>query len=179
MGAYTIGVCNFDEMKLKHEEAINFGFSLFKLKLDGRADEDVIRNFRRLTDSRYAVDVNQGWHSAPEAIRKIEWLAGENCFIVEQPLPKELNNEMSALKHNSRLPLFADESCQTTDDLEPLRKSFDGVNIKLMKCGGISGAVKMIRKARELDYKIIIGCMSESSVGCTAAAQLSPFAELC
>lgn len=177
LGAYTIGVCGFEEMKRKFEEATGYGFKLFKLKLDGENDMEMIKNFRLLSKDKFAVDVNQGWANVAEAAQKISWLASENCFIVEQPLPKKFDNEMKLLKVPNHPLLFADESCQTMEDLERLWPGFNGINIKLMKCGGITPALKMMRKARELGFKIIVGCMSESSVGCTAAAQLSPLAD--
>ena len=173
---YTIGVSSFNEMKLKVEDAGKYGFEIFKLKLNGENDEEVVRNFQKLSDKKFCVDVNQGWKSLEEAIAKISFLSDEGCLLVEQPLPKEKNEEMELLKEKSPLPLFADESCQRLNDIEKIKNSFHGINIKLMKCGGINEAYQMIKKGRELNLKILIGCMSESSVGCTAAAHLTPFA---
>lgn len=177
MGTYTIGVSSFDEMKLKIEEGNKYGFQIFKIKLDGEKDEEHICNFKKLSDKKFAVDVNQGWKTVEEAIGKIVWLKEEGCFLVEQPLDKNALDEMKLLKQKSVLPLYADESCQRLSDIENLKDSFDGINIKLMKCGGITEANQMILKARELKMKILIGCMSESSVGCTAAAQLTQLAD--
>ena len=174
---YTIGVSSFNEMKIKMEEANQFGFEIFKIKLDGKNDEEMIGNFRKLTSKKFAVDVNQGWKNIEEARSKIDWLKEQGCLFVEQPLQKDALHEMKLLKQKSSLPLYADESCQRLSDIEKLKDSFDGINIKLMKCGGITEAHQMILKARELDMKILIGCMSESSVGCTAAAYLTPLAD--
>lgn len=176
-GTYTIGVCPKEEMELKITEAVAADFELFKLKLNGVDDERVIIDFKSLTDKPFAVDVNQGWADTLIARNKVEWLASEGCLLVEQPLPKNRNTEMKAIKSGCPLPLYADESCQRLADIEPLSEYFDGINIKLMKCGGITEALQMIKKARELDKKILIGCMSESSVGCTAAAHLTPLAD--
>ena len=176
-GTYTIGVSSLDEMKTKIEEADSAGFILYKLKLNGEKDEEMIRNFRSLCDRPFAVDVNQGWKDEAEAIAKIQWLNEAGCLLVEQPLPKSMNKGMTVVKQASALPLYADESCQRLSDIERLRDSFDGINIKLMKCGGITEAHQMIVKARELNMKVLIGCMSESSVGCTAAAHLTPLAD--
>lgn len=177
LSTYTLGVSSLEEMKTKIDEADKAGFKIYKLKLNGEKDEEMVSNFRSLCDKPFAVDVNQGWNDSEEVCSKIKWLAGEKCLLVEQPLPKNKNDEMSLIKGKCPLPLYADESCQRLSDIERLRDSFDGINIKLMKCGGITEAYQMILKARELDMKILIGCMSESSVGCTAAAHLTPLAD--
>lgn len=177
LGTYTIGVCPKPEIAIKIEEALYSGFELFKLKLNGMDDEQMLRDFKSLTIKPFAVDVNQGWTDAHEAQKKLAWLALEGCLLAEQPLPKTSNALMPVIKSSSPLPLYADESCQRLADIEPLREGFDGINIKLMKCGGITEALQMIKKARDLEMKILIGCMSESSVGCTAAAHLTPLAD--
>ena len=177
LDTYTIGVCGFDEMKLKVEAASGYGFEVFKIKLDGQNDQEMINNFRRLSHKPFAVDVNQGWKSIDDATEKIKWLKDLGCILVEQPLQKNLFDEMKLLKNGSVLHLYADESCQTLEDLENISEAFTGVNIKLMKCGGISKAFQMIKRARELGLNVLIGCMSESSVGCTAAAHLAPLAD--
>lgn len=177
MGTYTLGVSSAQEMKQKVAEAKRYGFSIFKLKLNGKEEEEMVTGFRQLTDRAFAVDVNQGWRQAEEAKRKIEWLSKRGCMLVEQPLPVAMNKEMKGLKQSSALPLYADESCRHLADIAELEDGFDGLNIKLMKCGGLHEAVEMITKARTLRMKILIGCMSESSVGCRAAAWLTPLAD--
>lgn len=177
LGTYTIGVSSFDEMKMKVEEGIKAGFEIFKVKLDGENDKDVIDNLRKLSNKSFAVDVNQGWKSVDEAMEKIEFLKEKGCLFIEQPLLKDRLDEMKILKQHSVLPLYADESCQQLRDIKILKDCFDGINIKLMKCGGITEAYQMILKAREFDMQVLIGCMSESSVGCTAAAHLSGLAD--
>lgn len=176
-GTYTIGVSSFEEMKLKVSEGNKYGFKFFKIKLNGENDEEQIRNFKSLSDKKFAVDVNQGWKTVEETIEKISWLKEEGCILVEQPLDKTSLAEMKIVKQRSVLPLYADESCQRLIDIKELKDCFDGINIKLMKCGGITEALQMILKARELGMKVLIGCMSESSVGCTAAAHLTPLAD--
>ncbi len=177
LATYTIGVSSFEEMKLKVEEGNKYSFEIFKIKLNGEGDEEMIRNFKKLSSKKFAVDVNQGWKTVEEAIEKISWLKEEGCILVEQPLQKNSLEHVKILKQKSVLPLYADESCQRLSDIEKLKGCFDGINIKLMKCGGITEAHQMILRARELDMKILIGCMSESSVGCTAAAHLTPLAD--
>jgi L-Ala-D/L-Glu epimerase len=174
---YTIGISSKQEMEQKITEALQYGFELFKIKLDGKHDKEVVLNYKAICNKPYIVDVNQGWKDISEANEKISWLAGQGCILVEQPLKKDLLPEMKAVKQNSPLPIYADESCQTLNDVEKMKDSFHGINIKLMKCGGITPALDMIKKAKQLGLKILIGCMSESSVGCTAAANLTPLAD--
>ncbi len=176
-GTYTIGVCPIDEMQQKIEEANAFGFAMFKIKLDGKQDEAMIANYKQLCSKPFAVDVNQGWKRIEEAREKIDWLKEEGCLLVEQPLHKDAWDDMQQLKQHSALPLYADEACQRLTDLDRVAEGFNGVNIKLMKCGGVTEAYQMILKARQLGLKVLIGCMSESSVGCTAAATLTPLAD--
>lgn len=176
LNTYTIGVCSLNEMKLKVDDALQNGFRLFKIKLDGKADEEMISNFRKLSALPFAVDVNQGWSNVNEAASKIDWLKQQGCILVEQPLSKLSNKDMKELKNRSPLPLYADESCQTIHDLEGLKEGFHGINIKLMKCGGITSAYEMLKVAQALGFKILIGCMSESSVGCNAAANFASLA---
>lgn len=177
LATFTLGGGKEEELKTKIAYAEQQGFQLFKLKLDGKQDEQLVKTFKSLTDKPFAVDVNQGWHSVAVAQRMIDFLCQHDCILVEQPLPKEMHAEMPKLKLNSPLPIFADESVQRLADLEPLAEGFHGVNIKLMKCGGLTEAQLMIKKVKELGLKLLIGCMSESSVGCLAAAPLTYFAD--
>ena len=174
---YTLGVSSFEEMKMKLNEADDYGFELFKIKLNGRKDFETVENFRKLTHKRFAIDVNQGWESVANAIDVISNIEDFEPVLIEQPLPVDDNDEMLRLTAKFKIPFYADESCQTLADLEDLPDYFDGVNIKLMKCGGLSPAVEMIERAQELGLSVLIGCMSESSVGCTAAAHLTPMAD--
>lgn len=177
-GTYTIGVGTAEETKEKVAYAISKGFELFKLKLNGYMDEDKVEQYIACTDKPFAVDMNQAWREPSRLLSFTnDFLTQHNCVLVEQPLHKDAIQEMRFIKGNTSLPVYADESCQRLSDIERLRDSFDGINIKLMKCGGMTEAIQMINKARELDMKILIGCMSESSVGCTAAAHLTPLAD--
>ena len=97
--------------------------------------------------------------------------------LIEQPLPVNSFHQMKELSGIFSIPFYADESCQTPADINKLPGHFTGINIKLMKCGGITPAIEMISKARNLGLSVLIGCMSESSVGCTAAAHLTPLAD--
>lgn len=177
LSTYTIGVSGFEEMQQKIAEATALGFRIFKLKLNGEKDEEVIRNFKKLSSAQFAVDVNQGWKTVEETLANIKWLKKEGCILVEQPLPKDMLAEMRDVKRKSTLPVYADESCQRLSDIGKLRDCFHGINIKLMKCGGITEAYQMILRARANGLKVLIGCMSESTIGCATAAQLTPMAD--
>jgi L-alanine-DL-glutamate epimerase-like enolase superfamily enzyme len=97
--------------------------------------------------------------------------------LVEQPLKKTEHDAMKELKANAPIPLFADESCVEERDVIRCAEGFHGINIKLTKCSGITPALRMITEARQLDMKIMLGCMNESTVGTAAIVHLSPQAD--
>ena len=171
---YSLGVSNEQETALKLKDAVDF--KLIKLKLDGTNDQERILNFRKFSDQPFAVDANQAWQNLDQAKAMHDFLITQNCFLIEQPFPKNDHQLAAAFKQYSTLPVMADEAFQTIDDLEKIANSYDGINIKLMKCGGISNAYAIIEKAKSLQLKILIGCMSESACGCAAAAMLQSHA---
>ncbi|MBN8703013.1 MAG: dipeptide epimerase [Bacteroidetes bacterium] len=173
---FTIGITdNEKELHQKLDEAKEY--SLLKLKLGSTNDRMLVSNVRSYTDKPIAVDVNQGWKTKEEALDMIQWLQTKNVLFVEQPMNKKMLDEHGWLKEKSPLPIIADESLQTFDDLDVVANCFDGINIKLMKCGGIREAFKIITKARNLKLKILIGCMSETSCANSAAAVLAGLAD--
>lgn len=177
LNTYTIGVCSPDELKRRVQEGLELGFEMFKLKLNGENDVQTVSSFTGLTDKPFAVDVNQGWKTLEQASKMLSWLNNFGCALAEQPFPVSMDDMLPALTTQRLLPVYADESCQNLQDLIRLKDSVDGINIKLMKCGGITPALQMIEEARQAGIKILIGCMSESSVGCNAAAQLASLAD--
>ncbi len=179
---FTIGICGPEEMKLKISGANEF--SIFKIKLNGISDKKNIELFlnisERMKSNRkvsFCVDVNQGWKDKFLAMDMVHWLSEKGAFLIEQPLPVKMLDESAYLTERSPIPVIADESVQGLEDIEKVKGAFSGINIKLMKTGGLYIAKKMISRARELEMKILIGCMSESSCGVTAAAHLSPLAD--
>jgi L-alanine-DL-glutamate epimerase-like enolase superfamily enzyme len=96
---------------------------------------------------------------------------------VEQPMPKASIDDIAWLTQNSPLPIIADEAIQTIDDFKNIQGAYNGINIKLMKCGGMRAAYTMIGMARAIGMKVMVGCMTETSCAVTAAAQLSPLAD--
>jgi L-alanine-DL-glutamate epimerase-like enolase superfamily enzyme len=172
---FTLGIDGPEVIKQKIEEASSF--KVLKVKLNGIDDRSMINIIRSITDKPIAVDVNQGWKTKEEALKMIEWLMDKNVLFVEQALPKEDLDAARWLFERSPLPLYADESIQRLQDIEVIKDCYHGINIKLMKCTGLYEASEMIRRARALDLKILIGCMSETSCAVSAAAQLTPFAD--
>ncbi len=172
---YTIGMGEPKEIIKKIKESGDF--PLLKIKLGGKNDKETIRILRNETDKSFCVDVNQGWNEKELALDLIFYLKENGAVFIEQPLDKKMKDDGLWLKEKSPLPLIADESVQGIDDIEKIKDSFHGINIKLMKCGGMREALRMIEKARGYGLKIMIGCMSESSCGVSAAAQLTPLAD--
>ncbi len=135
-----------------------------------------MRAIREATDATLRVDANAAW-TAKEAIRVIRELEPYGLEFVEQPLPPEDIEGLRFVREHVTLPIIADESCVTVDDIPRLVGVVDGINIKLMKCGGIHHALKMIHTARAHHLKVMLGCMIESSLAITAAAHLSPLVD--
>jgi L-alanine-DL-glutamate epimerase-like enolase superfamily enzyme len=169
--SFTIGIDDVKVMMQKVAEAAEF--PLLKVKVGTDKDEQVMDAIRSVTDKTLRVDANCAW--APrEAVKKIAMLEKFNVEFVEQPIPPGDVAGMRFVRENVALPIIADESVETSADIPPLAGAVDGINIKLMKCGGLREAVKMIQVARALGMKVMLGCMVESSVGITAAAHISP-----
>jgi len=122
------------------------------------------------------VDANAAW-TPKEAIRVIRELEPYGLEFVEQPLPPDDIEGLRFVREHVTLPIIADESCVTVEDIPRLVGVVDGINIKLMKCGGIHHALKMIHTARAHHMKVMLGCMIESSLAITAAAHLSPLVD--
>jgi L-Ala-D/L-Glu epimerase len=126
--------------------------------------------------SQISVDANGGWN-LEQALQMSHWLADRGVVSIEQPLAKGQEGDLPELYYQSPLPIFADESCFTSYDILPLCDRVHGINIKLMKCGGITEALRMIHTARSCGLKIMFGCYSDSSLANTALAHLAPLAD--
>ncbi|MDQ3051403.1 MAG: dipeptide epimerase [Bacteroidota bacterium] len=173
---FTIGMDTPAEIKRKVEEAGDF--KLLKVKLGGENDRDIITAIREVTNKPLCVDVNQGWQNNKEmALEMIEWLKDRGVIFVEQPLDKNDVAGQTWLHERSPLPVIADEAVQVPADIRKIKDIYNGVNIKLMKCGGIGEGLKMIRLAREYGLKVLVGSMSESGCAITAAANLASLAD--
>lgn len=173
--SFTIGIDTPEMIRRKIDEAS--GYKILKVKLGTGDDKNIIKIIREVTDKPVYADANGGWRNRDEALKLIEWLARQNVLLVEEPFPPESIDDIKWLKKNSPLPIIADESVQSAEDLCRAAELFHGINIKLMKCGGIGAAYNMINEARKLDLKIMLGCMTETSCGISAASQLAPLAD--
>jgi L-Ala-D/L-Glu epimerase len=170
--SFTIGISSVDDMLRKVDAARHYRVLKIKLGRDLGHDLDVMKAIRRsVGDKTLRVDANCGWTLA-EAQRALPVLADLGVEFVEQPLERGALADLGELKKQAPLPLFVDEDCVTAADLPALAGVADGVNIKLMKSGGISEARRMVALARSLGLRTMLGCMIESSVAITAAAHL-------
>ena len=169
---FSIGIDTAEVMKQKVKEAEPY--PLLKVKVGLPGDETNVAAIRSVTQKPIRVDANEGWATAEEALAKIAWLKTMGIEFVEQPLPVAKNAEMKAVKAASVLPLVADESVLHVKDVPSLVGLFDGVNAKLAKCGGITRAYELAALGRALGFKLMLGCMIESSLGIAAAVAVAP-----
>lgn len=167
---YTIGIDSILNMKSKIKET---PWPIYKIKLGTSEDVKIIKALREITDSVFRIDANAAWN-VQETIDKSVQLKQLGVEFIEQPLKVEDVAGMKVLKEHDTLPLIADESCQKLEDVDACAEVFDGINIKLMKCGGLTPALKMIKKARALNLKVMAGCMTESTIGISNLVQLAP-----
>lgn len=173
--SFTIGMDKPDVVRIKVKEAAPY--KILKVKLGHGNDKEMIETVRSETDKPICVDINQGWTDRSKALEMAHWLKDKGVVFIEQPMSKDSFDDTAWLTQNSPLPIIADEAFQTIGDFRKVQGVYSGVNIKLMKCGGLRSAYVMIKMARALDMKVMIGCMTETSCAVTAAAQLSPLVD--
>ena len=177
---FTIGIDTPEVVREKTLECAD-RFNILKVKVGTPNDKEMIETIRSVTDLPIAVDANQGWDDRFKALDMIYWLRDHGVVMVEQPLPVSRLDDLAWLKERSPLNIYGDESVQRIDDVRRAVDLFHGINIKLMKCGGLREAHKMVDLARGLGLRVMVGCMTETSCAVSAAAQLSPvvdFADL-
>jgi L-alanine-DL-glutamate epimerase-like enolase superfamily enzyme len=167
---YTIGIDTPERMVHKLAEVPDW--PIYKIKLGTDRDLEIVRELRRHTDKPFRVDANCGW-TPRQAIELSGPLAELGVEFIEQPLAAG-DPGMAEVRRHSVLPVFADESCGVEGDVDACAGLFHGINIKLVKCGGLAPARRMIARARELGLAVMCGCMTESTVGISALAQLVP-----
>jgi L-alanine-DL-glutamate epimerase-like enolase superfamily enzyme len=175
---YTIGIDRPETMIRKIQAMPDW--PVYKIKCDAKGGADVVRVLREQCASKFRVDANCDWQAARVPALADE-LAKLDVEFIEQPLPADSFREMEQLKGKTALPLMADESCQVESDVDPCISAFDAINIKLVKCGGLSPARRMIARAKQNGLAVMVGCMTESSVGIAAGVHLLPlldFADL-
>ncbi len=173
--SYTLGISSVEEQAAKVSAADDF--KLFKLKLGGANDRERLEAFVASGHSLFCVDANQAWKSVEVALEWMKLLKEMGCLFVEQPLPVDLAGKYADLYKSAPLPVILDESVQSLQDILDLQSVCHGVNVKLVKAGGLEPAVAMVRQANKSGLKVLVGCMSESTCGAMAAAQLSPWAD--
>jgi L-Ala-D/L-Glu epimerase len=172
--SFTIGIDTPAQMAKK--ALLAQSYPILKIKVGTRHDLEILKAIREVSSATIRVDANAAW-TPKEAIRTINALAPYNIEFVEQPV---IANDLAGLKlirNNVPVPIIADESSVTYEDIPRLTDCVDGINIKLMKCGGIRHALKMIHVARAHNLRIMLGCMIESSLAITAAAHLTPLVD--
>jgi len=169
--SFTIGLDTAERMRQKVAEAA--GYPILKIKLGTDRDEEILRTIRDATDKPIRVDANAGW-TRERAIRMLPVLREFGVEFVEQPLPPDDLEGIAAVRREGVLPVIVDESCLVAADIPRLAGVADGINIKLAKCGSLREAMRMIATARAHGMLVMVGCMIESSLGITAAAQLAP-----
>ena len=151
-------------------------FSILKLKLGREHTLEIVRAVRAATDARLVADANCAW-TLDQAMSLIPALADLGLEWVEQPLPEEDLDGLRRIREASPIPIFADEPVRTARDIPRLAGCVDGVNIKVMKAGGLREALRMIAVARAHGLQVMLGCMIETSLGITAAAHLAPLVD--
>ena len=172
--SFTIGLDTIPEMVRKLKEAEEY--PVIKVKLGTDHDEEIIEALREETNKVIRVDANAAW-TAKEAIYKIDFLEAMGIEFVEQPLPPDDIEGGREVYRRSRLPIVLDESVKTSKDIPKVVGLCDGINIKLMKSGGLREALRMIAVARANNLQIMVGCMLESSLSVTAAAHFTPLVD--
>jgi L-Ala-D/L-Glu epimerase len=172
---FTIGLDAPERIQAKVREAEPF--PILKVKLGTDQDIAILRAIREATDKELRVDANCGW-TVKRAIRMLPVLDEFGVTVLEQPLPPHDLDGLAAVSAQADIPVIADESCLTAEDIPPLVGKVDGINIKLAKCGGLREALRMIAVARAHGLMVMVGCMIESSLGITAAAHFTPLVDI-
>lgn len=167
---YTIGIAEPEEMIAKMKAT---PWPVYKIKLGTADDVALVRELRRHTDAVFRIDANCAW-TPDETIHNAPILKELGVEFLEQPLDANDWEGMEWVQHRSVLPIIADESCVAEEDVRKCALHFNGINIKLVKCGGLTPAKRMIAEAKDLGIKVMVGCMTESSVGISAIAHLLP-----
>lgn len=170
---YTIGISTPEEAEARIQA---HPWPIYKLKLGSREDLDVIRAVRAATPALIRIDANEGWtlEDAKHLLPELEKIGVE---LIEQPLDKADTEGMKTLKTLTHIPIIADEACQGEQDLELCAALYDGINVKLSKCSGMSPGIELIKKAKSMGLKVMLGSMNEGVIGATALSHLLPLAD--
>ena len=172
--SFTIGIDTPEIVDRKVDEAAPY--HILKMKMGFPGDLALLARVIARSGKTVRVDANEGW-DVETAIQMCRELAEKHVEFVEQPIRHESEEDLRTLKRVSPLPIILDESVRSAEDVAARRDQGHGINIKLMKCGGITPALAMIEEARRAGMKVMLGCMIETSIGITAAAHLSPLVD--
>jgi len=172
--SFTIGIASPEETLAKVREAQTH--PILKIKLGAGREVETIASIREIYHGTLRIDANEGW-TADDAVRILRELERYEIEFCEQPIPAGAPAQLRYVRERTRIPIVADEDAKNAHDVAALAGCVDGVNVKLVKCGGIRGALALIHTARALDMRIMLGCMVESAVCTTAAAHLSPLVD--
>ncbi len=173
--SYTVGIDTPAVIREKLKDAANF--KVIKVKLGRDNDKELINTIRSVTNLPLFVDANQGWSDKKQAIEMCYWLHDQGVLLIEQPMDKNNLEGNAWLTPRSPIPIIADEAMQRLEDMDGLKGAYHGINIKLMKSAGMYEAHQMILKARRLGMKVLIGCMSETSIATLAGIALAPLCD--
>ena len=176
--AFTIGIDEPATMAKMARQIADYPLIKLKLGSGDAGDEARVAAVREArADARICIDANAGWNVA-DSIKHIRWLEKYNIEMIEQPVAKDQHAAMGEVQKQTAIPVVADESVQSLEDIEKLGAAgVQGINLKLMKLGGPLMALKCLKRARELKMKIMLGCMIETSIGTTAMAHLAGLAD--
>lgn len=170
---YTIGI---DTTEVMLEKIKNHPAKIYKVKMGNQDDLNKLHQIRNTTDAIIRIDANAAW-KFDEAKVMLPDLEKLNIELIEQPFAKDEFEETKSFSELTSIPIIADESCASLTDLEKCCGTFDGINIKLTKSSGITPAIDMIKKARQLNMKVMLGTMNESTIGTAALAHLAPMVD--
>jgi L-alanine-DL-glutamate epimerase-like enolase superfamily enzyme len=170
--SFTIGIDTPDVVRQKTLEAA--GYKVLKVKLGRDTDRQIIETIRSVTKVPITADANQGWKDRVEALDEIQWLKEQGVVFVEQPMAKDRPEDNAWITARSPIPILGDEAVQRLADVRKASGIYSGINIKLMKSTGLREAREMLTLARALDMKVLLGCMTETSCGISAATQIAP-----
>ena len=176
--SYSIGLGSPD--KIRQKVQAGHPYPILKLKLGGPDDHAALKALREVAPGKLIrVDANEAWRTKEAALKNIEWLANDNAIqFVEQPLPASTPaRDWIWLKQKSPLPIFADESHHHAKDTNLTALCFHGVNVKLVKMGGITGSFEALSAAKKAGLKTMLGCMIETSILISAAAHLAELSD--
>ena len=173
--SYTIGISSNKEMEEVIKNAPEATY--FKLKVDEYEIDRIVTTYTSITSRPFVVDANQGFTNREKALYWATELSKKRVAYFEQPFEKEDFESHKWLKNQVNIPIIADESFQKITDIEKAFKSFDGINVKIIKTGGVLGAKECLLKAKILKMKTVLGCMSGSSVSINSAKSLSAIAD--